>query len=50
MKRYIKFLEIPFVLSLPLAVMGEEPQWLESVFVNQDKSSLNESLTFCPSG
>ncbi|MEH0874960.1 hypothetical protein QM999_09640 [Pectobacterium cacticida] len=48
--KYDTFLAIPFVLSMPLTVMGDEPQWLEGGFVNQDKSSLNKSLTFCPAG
>ncbi|MEQ9971535.1 hypothetical protein ABRP72_20455 [Pectobacterium carotovorum] len=50
MKKYINFLVVPFVLSMSLTAMGEEPQWLDGVFVNQDKSSLNKSLTFCPAG
>lgn len=50
MKKYIKSLVVPFVLSMPLTAMGEEPQWLEGVFVNQDKDSSTESLTFCPAG
>lgn len=50
MNKYIKFLVLPFVLSMPLAAMGEDPQWLEGVFVNQDKDPKAESLTFCPAG
>lgn len=50
MRKYIKFLVIPFVLSMPQIAIGEEPQWLEGVFVNQDKTSLVKDVIFCPAG
>ncbi|MFP1757667.1 hypothetical protein [Lonsdalea quercina] len=50
MNKFIKYVAISLAASLPLTAAGEEPQWLEGIFVNQDKNALAKSLTFCPAG
>ncbi|PWC11808.1 hypothetical protein B4923_13380 [Brenneria roseae subsp. americana] len=50
MKKYIKILFATLALGMPLMAVSDEPQWLEGVFVNQDKNALAKTLTFCPAG
>ncbi|OSN08635.1 hypothetical protein [Lonsdalea iberica] len=50
MNKFIKYVAISLAVSLPLTAAGEAPQWLEGIFVNQDKNTLVKSQRFCPAG
>ncbi len=50
MSKYFSIYIVILLSLFPFFVKGEQPQWLEGVYVNADNDALAKSLTFCQNG